>query len=134
MIKNVQIGNVLNTELGHVAFAINKEGVMDSFVAKQVVKLGWPELEQDVYNLGSTLSKKIGDKTYHAMVCYSLRSGWQNQSSTIMSCLDQISTDKEIAVAVGCETVQIQQGAKIKEIKDGMENSKKRLVLYRKEI
>lgn len=132
MIKNMEVGDILKTEASHIAFAINKEGIADSSLAREVVKRGWPELEDGVYNIGTTLSKKIDEKTYHAMVCYSLRLTTEGieQSDVISSCLEQINTDDVIAVEIGTELAQKEHGTDINKIQSSMENSNKVLVLY----
>ncbi len=70
--------------------------------------------------LGSVISKKIGDKVYHALVCHSLENGWgKNQAEVIKQCFDNIDIDdsEEIAsIAIGTGFVGMLTGANPREI------------------
>ena len=72
MIVDTIRGNVFDTPHNHIAFAVNTEGYNDAGFAGQVSRQ-WKELSSTGGNkLGEVLSKKIGNKTFHALVCLSL--------------------------------------------------------------
>ena len=135
MINKTGKGNIMDTDCKHIAFAVNTEGINDSGFAGSVARLGWEELKDvGAMKLGSVISKKIGDKTYHALVCHSLKNGWgKNQAEVIKQCFDNIDIDdsEEIAsIAIGTGFVGMLTGANPREIVCGMCDSKKNIVLY----
>lgn len=80
------------------------------------------------------LTHKNGNKTYHALVCHSLDSGgWNDTPRVARECLDKIDVpdDEEIAVVLmGSGPVGMMQGADVNAILAGMEQSKKKLVVF----
>ena len=65
VVRTVQ-DNVFNSEAKHIAFAVNAEGFNDSGFAGQVSSEYWNELANcGEYELGTVLSKTVGDKTFH---------------------------------------------------------------------
>ena len=133
MIKNVKFGSIFNCKEKHVIFAINKEGISDSTYTKKLVNMGFNELEaSDSNKLGSVISKNIGDKTYHAISCYSLRFGWENAKEYLHKGLDNLNINEDVAIVeIGNEPTQKALGADYIEMKKEMQNSSKKLVLYK---
>lgn len=135
MINKTGKGNIFDTDCRHIAFAVNTEGYNDAGFAGSVASLGWKELaNMGEQKLGSVISKKIGDKTYHALVCHSLKNGWgKNQDEVIKQCFDNIDIDdneKIASIAIGTGFVGMLTGANPREIVCGMCDSKKNIVLY----
>ena len=91
VVKTVQ-DDIFNSEAKHIAFAVNTEGYNDAGFAGQVSSKYWNELANcGSHELGTVLSKKVGDKTFHALVCHSLKNGWgENQAEVIKECFDKI--------------------------------------------
>ncbi len=133
MIKKVKFGSIFNCEEKHVVFAINKEGISDSVYTRKLVDMGFSELEKgDSNKLGSVISKDIDDKTYHAIACYSLRFGWKKAKEYFHDGLDNLNTDEDVAIVeIGNEPTQKALGADYIEMKKEMQNSSKKLVLYK---
>ena len=133
IVKTVR-GDIFNTEAKHIAFAINTEGVNDAGFAGIVARKYWPELEScGKHELGTVLSKTVGDKTFHALVCHSLRSGWgDDQTEVIRQCFDSIPADGEqvASIAIGTGLIGVLSGADFKQILCGMHDSKQEIVLH----
>ena len=133
IIKTVQ-DNILNTEVKHIAFAINTEGLNDAGFAGVITSSIWPELECcGEHEIGTVISKTVGDKTYHALVCHSLYNGWSdNQSEIIKQCFDTIQSNGELvsSVAIGDGLIGKLTGADFNQIARGMNDSKQQIVLY----
>ena len=128
-------GDIFVAPQKHIAFAVNTQGYNDAGFAGQVSSQIWPKLASTGGNkLGDVLAHKNGDKTYHALVCHSLDSGgWNDTPRVARECLDKIdiSDDEEIAVVLmGSGPVGMMQGADVEAILKGMEQSKKKLVVY----
>ncbi len=124
--------DVLKTKCAHIAFGTNTEGFNDFGFAGKIANLYWPELKYcGKQELGSVLSKTIGDTTYHALVCHSLNSGWQNQREIIKNCFDKIPTNEPIAtIAIGNGVVGMLNGADFRQIVCGMYDSNKQIILH----
>lgn len=133
IIKTVQ-DNILNTEAKHIAFAINSEGINDAGFAGIVSSNIWPELENcGQQEIGTVISKTLGDKTYHALVCHSLYKGWgDNQSEVIKQCFDTINSNGEpiASIAIGTGFVGQLSGANFNQIACGMNDSNQQIILY----
>ena len=133
VIKSIQ-DDIFNSKAKHIAFAINTEGYNDSGFAGKVSSEYWPELANCGKNeIGTVLSKTIGDKTFHALVCHSLHNGWgENQADIIKECFDNIpANDEEIAaIAIGTGFVGMLSGADFRQIVCGMHDSKQQIMLY----
>lgn len=134
MIKDVRIGNILSCSQKHIAFAINTEGLNKSKIAKQVMEIGFHEInDRTFYPMESIITKKIDHKTYYGLVCYSTRTGFYNQTQIIKNCLNKIQTEEDIAIVeIGDDNFEKSLGANKIELKMGMQHSNKNLVLYRK--
>lgn len=127
--------NVFDTEAKHIAFAINKEGINDSGFAGLVAQKYWPEIAYcGEHEIGTVLSKTVGTKTYHALVCHSLFSEWgDHQREIIKECFDKIPTDEPIAtIAIGTGLVGTLSGASFRKIVCGMHGSTKNIILHSK--
>ena len=125
--------NIFDTEAKHIAFAINSEGYNDAGFAGVVAKKYWNELLYCGENeIGTVLSKTIGDKTYHALVCHSLNNGWgDNQREIIKELFDKIPSNGEMisSIAIGTGFVGMMTGAKFGQIVCGMQDSKQNIEL-----
>lgn len=139
MIIQAKNEDIFQTEANHIAFAVNTEGINDSGFAGLVSRQGWPELayigkeNKQEFPLGTVLSKKIGDKTYHALVCHSLVQDWgDNQADVIKQCFDNIESHNEpiATIAIGTGLVGMLSGADFRQIVVGMHESEKEIVLY----
>ncbi len=106
MITRTVCGDIFETEAKHIAFALNMEGSIDCGFAWELSKRYWPELEFCGKNeLGTVLSKKIGDKTFHALICHSCENGWnENQIEIIKECFDKIPSEGEAIATVAIGT------------------------------
>lgn len=125
--------DILNSDVKHIAFAVNIEGYNDSGFAGMISKKFWEELANCGENeLGTVLSKKVGDKTFHALVCHSLKNYWgEYQREIIKSCFDNIPTDETIAtIAIGTGLVGMMSGANFSQIVCGMHDSNKQIILH----
>ena len=133
VVKAVQ-DNIFNTDAKHIAFAINTEGYNDSGFAGKVSSKYWNELAVcGKHELGTVLSKTVGDKTYHALVCHSLNDGWgDNQAEVIKECFDKIPASGEpiATIAIGTGFVGLLTGANFKQIICGMHDSNQQIVLH----
>ena len=132
IIETIENQDVLSTKLHDIAFAVNANGFNEDGFAGKVSKF-WPELNNLTFQIGSSLSKKIGNKTFHALVCHSLdENGWgKDQAEIIKKCFDSINSENPIAtVAIGTELMDRSSGANFQQIVYGMEMSNKKITLY----
>lgn len=132
IIETIENQDVFSTKLKHIAFAINSNGLNEDGFAGKVSK-SWPELNNLTFQIGSSLSKKIGGKTFHALVCHSLdENGWgKDQAEIIKTCFDSIDTEEPVAtIAIGTELMDRISGANFQQIVYGMEMSNKKITLY----
>jgi len=133
LVKTVQ-GDIFNSEAKHIAFAVNKEGYNDAGFAGQVSSKYWNELANcGLHEIGTVLSKKVGDKTFHALVCHSLENGWgENQAEVIKECFDKIPTNGEpvATIAIGTGFVGMMSGANFRQIICGMHDSEQQVMLH----
>lgn len=133
VVKTVQ-DNIFNSEAKHIAFAVNAEGFNDSGFAGQVSRKYWNELANcGEHEIGTVLSKTIGDKTFHALVCHSLHGDWgENQAEIIKECFDKIPADGEpiATIAIGTGLIGMLSGANFRQIVCGMHDSTQQIMLY----
>ena len=126
--------DIFETEAKHIAFAINTEGYNDAGFAGAVASKFWPELAIcGEHELGTVLSKTVGDKTYHALVCHSLHNGWgANQEEIIRQCFDNIPANGELisSIAIGTGFVGQLSGANFGEIFCGMHDSVQQIMIH----
>lgn len=133
VVKTVQ-DNIFNSEAKHIAFAVNAEGYNDSGFAGQVSRKYWNELANcGEHEIGTVLSKTIGDKTFHALVCHSLHGDWgENQAEIIKECFDKIPADGDpiATIAIGTGLIGKLSGANFRQIVCGMHDSTQQIMLY----
>ena len=137
MITKVSNEDVFNTPHNHIAFAINTEGFNeDGFVGKIFVK-GYTDLFLNTgkKEMGDVISIKIREKTFHGLVCYSLKHGWDNSPQVITSCLEKIETDEPIAVVLMGATMfrQVYEGFDIVANTKAIHNANKNVILYNRD-
>ena len=134
MLKKVILKDIFEAEEKHIAFSINTEGYNDACFAADVAKKYWPGLERtDKKELGDVITKKVGDKTYYAIVCYSLQNGWDsNTTEIIKKCFDEIETNGEplATIPIGTGYAEWLKDANFREIIQGMQESKQNIVMY----
>lgn len=135
MIVDTIRGNILNTSLKHIAFAINTEGKNDSGVAGQISRMFWKDIASTgEKNLGVVFSREFGDITFHAIVCHSLEAnGWKNTPEVVRKCLDDLEipeTEKIAIVLIGSGIVGNLGRADVFAILGGMARSTKKVVIY----
>ncbi len=133
VVRTVQ-DDIFNTEVKHIAFAVNTEGINDSGFAGQVSRKYWNELANcGEHEIGTVLSKTVGDKTFHALFCHSLNNGWgKNQADIIKQCFDNIPSNGELVatIAIGTGFVGMMSGADFRKIVCGMHDSQQQIVLH----
>ena len=133
VVKTVQ-DDIFNSEAKHIAFAVNSEGYNDAGFAGQVSSKYWSELANcGTHEIGTVLSKKVGDKTFHALVCHSLKNGWgENQADVIKECFDKIPANGEVVatIAIGTGFVGMMSGANFRQIVCGMHDSEQQIMLH----
>ena len=133
IIKTIQ-DDIFNSKANHIAFAVNTEGYNDAGFAGQVSSRYWKELAIcGNHELGTVLSKTVGDKTFHALVCHSLYDGWgENQAEIIKECFDKIPCNEEpiATIAIGTGFVGMISGANFRQIVCGMHDSKQKIMLH----
>lgn len=126
--------DIFKTDVKHIAFAVNVEGFNDSGFAGQVSSQYWNELENcEQHEIGTVLSKTIGNKTFHALVCHSLHDGWgENQAEIIKECFDKIPSNGETiaTIAIGTGFIGMMSGADFRQIVCGMHESQQNIVLH----
>ena len=132
MIIEEKRGDILKGNETRIAFAINTEGVNDSGFAGMISRKFWPELANiGETTLGTVLTKEVDGVTFFALCCHSLKNGWDNQQEVITKCFDSIPGDEPVAsISIGTGIVGIISGAIFTLIKAGMEDSKKKIILY----
>lgn len=133
VIKTVQ-DDIFNSEAKHIAFAVNAEGYNGFGFAGEVAKKCWTELANcGEHEIGTVLSKTVGDKTFHALVCHSLNDGWdENQAEVVKECFDKIPANGEpiATIAIGTGIVGMKTGANFRQIVCGMHDSEQQIMLY----
>ncbi len=126
--------DIFKSDVKHIAFAVNVEGFNDSGFAGQVSSQYWKELADiPELKIGTVISKTVGDKIFHALVCHSLHQGWgENQEEIIKHCFDLIpSNDEPVAtIAIGTGLVGKMSGADFGKIVCGMHDSKQQIILH----
>lgn len=133
VVKTVQ-DDIFNSEAKHIAFAVNTEGYNDAGFAGQVSSKYWNELVNcGSHEIGTVLSKKVENKTFHALVCHSLENGWgENQAEVIKECFDKIPANGEpvATIAIGTGFVGMMSGANFRQIVCGMHDSEQQILLH----
>lgn len=134
MIIGEKKGNILSSGEKHICFPVNAEGVNSCGTVGTIVYEYWPELGQiGKCELGTTITHERNGTFYHALVCYSIMGGWNNEKEIIESCFDQIHTDGEEELAtldIGAGISGQLCGANVKKIREGMMKSNKKIRIY----
>ena len=135
MIIDMRRGDIFEAPYQHIAFATNIQGHGDEGFAGQVSSRFWPELaDLGPKKLGEVLSHTVDGKTFHAIVCHSLRGyGWQDTPRVLEECLNSldIPNDETIAiVAIGSGKSGQKHGADTFAIFGAMARSNKRLAIF----
>ncbi len=134
MISRVEKEENLKKGVKHIAFVINKEGVIEYGLAGEVAFKFWPELvDCGSHDLGDVISKRVGNTTFHAMVTYSIAEGWpQDQSQIICDCLNKIDSNGEpiATTLIGNDLAGMMTGADYNQIVCGMLKSNQEIELY----
>ena len=133
MIIEVRQGqNILESDMKHICFGVNTEGTNDAGFAGFISKHYWKELADiGECELGTCLTHENNGIFYHALVCHSLKEGWNNSAAIIKQCFDAVPTDEEIAtISIGTGLIGVLSGADFSEIRNGMEKSSKRIILF----
>ncbi len=133
VVRTVQ-DDIFNSEAKHIAFAFSSEGIIDSEFVWNICKQYWNELENcGEHAMGTVLSKTVGDKTFHALVCHSSRKGWgDNQAVIIKECFDNIPANGEpiATIAIGNGILGRILGANFRQIVCGMHESQQQIMLH----
>ena len=132
MIKSEIHGDIFTTKDKHIVFALNTEGCNDSGFAGIVSKNYFPEIINTGGNtLGDVLSKEVNGKTFHGIVCHSLREGWDNADQIILDALNKLQLEDEISIiAIGTGLIGRLSGAPTSKICDAFESCNKQLNCY----
>ena len=125
--------DMFKTDCKHIVFGINQEGYNDTGFPGEVADRYWKELSKCGKNeIGTILSKKVGDQTFYAIVCYSLNYGWSEDIETIIQdCFDRLPTNGEpiASVSIGTGFAGVMTGADFRKIIKGMHKSKQQIEL-----
>lgn len=134
MIIKTDKNDISTTNAKHIAFAISAEGYGNSVIATRFINRYWPELTNcGELEIGTVLSKHIGNKTFHALVCYTLENGWEdNQAEFIKECFDKIPANGDIIATYlfGSDFIDIENGADSRNILRGMNESSQKVKLH----
>ena len=136
MIIGITKGDIFGTPYKHIAFAVNTEGFNDSGFAGVISRRYWSKLANNGGNeLGEILTKEVGGKVFHALVCHSLgKDGWKQTPEIVEKCLDllNLSPDGETLaiVLMGAGMIGQMQGADVLSILGAMARSNKQVEVY----
>ncbi len=133
MIVERVVGDVFNTELKVIAFAVNTDGNNNTGFAGQVSERFWPELEHTGGNrLGDVLRLEKSGKTFYALVCHEIAlGGWLETPTVVRQCLNSIPGDEDIAlVLMGTGFIGQMLGADVDAILNAIDASDKRVHVY----
>lgn len=115
-----------------IAFAVNTEGKNKFGFIDKIAEGYWPEIVNiGPTELGKVLTKKVDDVEFYALCCYSRINGWKNPKEVIKKCFDSIPGNAPVAtIAIGTGFVGFLTGADFGQIRQGMEESDKQIILY----
>lgn len=135
MIVDLVRGDVFMAPERHVAFAVNTQGYNDAGFAGQVSDRYWPGLADTGGNtIGDVMSREVGDRAFHALVCHSLDSGgWDLTPGVVEACLRKVEApaDERIAVVLmGSAPAGRMLGADVYAILGALARSERRVVVY----
>ena len=125
-------GDIFTTEDKHIVFVFFTEGINDGGFAGMVASKFFPEIIETGGNkLGEVLSKTVGEKTFHGIVCHSLRNGWVNADEIILKALNEMRVEENMSIiAIGTGLVGILSGAPTGKIYEAFEKCNKNLTPY----
>ena len=132
MIISTENGDILQNSTRRVAFPINVEGINDTGFAGIISRRFWPELAHvGRTERGEILIKRKDGYEFFALCCRSMHDCWYDQKETIKKCFDKIPGDAPIcSLSIGEGFLVLLSGADSKQIKAGMEESQKAIILY----
>lgn len=135
MIIDMVRGDIFKSPHKHVAFAVNVEGYNDAGFAGQVSSRYWRDLANTgKKQLGDILTRKMDDKTFHAIVCHALtKEGWHYTAVTVEKCLDRIEAPMDEVIGVvlmGGGMIGQMSGADVFAILGSMARVKRMVVVY----
>lgn len=134
MIVNVTHGDPLKHLAGHIAFAVNTDGVHDRGFAGVIHQRFWPELWSVHMELGKSLTKEVGPRHFHALCCHEIGpGGWKLSESYIERALDELKVDERQTIALmlpGTGPIELGQGALPESILGGIARSWKRVHIF----
>lgn len=102
MLANLVRGDILATDHRHLVLGVNAEGFDDAGFAGLVAHRFWPELENTgPQQLGAVLSKTVGDRTFHAVVCHKLeRGGWAQAPRYVEEAMNRLDVPQDVPLGV----------------------------------
>lgn len=134
MISGKVCGDILKSEHKHIVFGVNTEGFNDAGFAGLVSDRYWPALAMTgPVKLGTVMIHETHGRIFHAIVCHSLKTGWDGAPQAIEEGINKISVGpKESvgAVAIGAGPVGRMQGADVAANLAAMDRAKHKLVVY----
>ena len=136
MIHDVIKGDIFESKNNHIIFAVTTEGSNHFGFSGDVISKCWPELENTGGNeLGEVLTKKVGDKTFHAIVCHGLHKnvGWTQAPAIIEKAINEMSfpeTECASIIAIGTSYFATISSAPLPEIMQALKNCNKQLAVY----
>ena len=102
MIVDVFEGDLLllQTMHSHIAFAINKEGIICDKLTNDICKYAMGFTVTGEKRLGEVVSIPTGNVWYHGIVCYSTKEGWSKSSQAILTGLNKIEVKEYEYISV----------------------------------
>lgn len=134
MIEKQVRADIFTSDCRHIVFAVNTEGFNDAGFAGLVARRFWPDLAiTGEQKLGTVLTHKGANKIFHAVVCHSLKKGWDGAPKAIEDALNQIDVkdgDTIGVVMMGAGPIGLMQGADVQANLGAMEKSVRKVVVY----
>jgi len=128
-------GDIIASKHNHIVFGSNIEGYNDAGFAGLISSRFWPELANaGPQKMGDVLTHVSNGRTFHAIVCHSLKKGWDGAPKAIQKGLDSIELKNPKSsigvVLIGNGPVGLMQGADGEANLKAMEKSTKKIVVY----
>ena len=133
MIHDFVKGNILASPYTHICFAVNTEGYNDAGFAGLVASKYWPELaDTGPKRLGETMTHTGYDgRVFHALVCHSLKDGWEQTPEVLTKCLDSLALPQQSAIVlVGGGMIGQMYGANVYANLGGIARSQHSFAVY----
>lgn len=134
MITRQVTGDIFTSGCRNIAFGINNDGVPGGFAAVIAQQYCGDLNHLGKQPLGTAVSYRTGEHTFHALVChYRRRGGFDVTHNAITACLNAIKIPdaEEIAcVLVGSGPGGQAWGANVQKILEGIQRSDKRVAVY----